>query len=238
MAIYTIADTHLSLAVDKPMDIFGSRWENYLEKLTNGWTSTVAKEDTVVIPGDISWAMNLEEALDDFLFLDSLPGKKLLGKGNHDYWWTSLTRMKAFFEENGISTLDFLYNNAYACEDINICGCRGWYVDKNNSPKNTDFNKIVSREAARLELSLSAADRLNEESGENRENVVFMHFPPLFINYKCEELLDVMHRHGVKLCFYGHIHGQYDLAQVVEEEGIEFVLISGDYLDFIPQRVN
>ncbi len=157
MAIYTIADTHLSLTTDKPMDIFGSRWENYIEKLTNGWKSAVTDEDTVVIPGDISWGMNLEEALEDFRFLESLPGKKLLGKGNHDYWWTSLTKMNAFFEENGLTTLKFLYNNAYSCEDINICGSRGWYVDKNNSPKNTDYDKIVSREAARLELSLSAA---------------------------------------------------------------------------------
>ena len=238
MAIYTLADTHLSLAVSKPMDIFGSRWDNYTQKLIDGWKSTVSEDDTVVMPGDISWGINLEEAADDMRLIDSLPGRKLIGKGNHDYWWTGVSKMEKWLAECGVTTIDFLYNNAFAVEDMNICGCRGWYVDKNNNPKGVDYAKIIAREAIRLELSLSAADRLNEKSGVRRENVVFMHFPPYFVNYRCGELIDVMHRHGVTLCFYGHFHGMYDLPQVTEDEGIEYVLISGDYLDFLPQLVN
>lgn len=238
MAVFTLADTHLSQTVDKRMDIFGSRWDNYTQKIIDGWMSAVTDEDTVVMPGDISWGINLDEALEDFRLIDSLPGKKIIGRGNHDYWWCGLSKMNRWLEENGFNSISFLFNNAYAVEDMNVCGCRGWYVDKNNAPKGVDYQKIVSREAGRLELSLSAADRLNEENGEKRENIVFMHFPPHFINYHCAELIDVMHRHNVTLCFYGHIHGMYDLPQVDESEGIEFVLISGDYLNFIPQLVN
>lgn len=238
MAIFTIADTHLSLhdTVNKPMDVFGSRWVGYTEKLEKGWRETVRDGDTVVIPGDISWAMTLDESLCDLRFLNGLPGSKIIGRGNHDYWWATKKKMDAFLTENSLDTIKFLYNNAFAVEDMNLCGSRGWYPDEKGAPKTADYDKIVAREAVRLRLSFEYAKAI--EGGENRENVAFLHFPPYFGDYKCPELLDVLHEYGVTLCFYGHIHSRYELPQVEECEGIEFVLISADFLNFIPQRVN
>ncbi len=236
MAIYSIADLHLALAVDKPMDVFGHRWQGYHDKLEKRWRAVVGEDDTVVVPGDISWAMTLAEAEADLRFIEALPGKKLIGKGNHDFWWESMTKMNRFLEEKGLSTIRFLYNNAYAVEDKVICGTRGWYVEEKFQQKarnNPDYDKIVAREAGRLALCLAAAKELRGEA-DAREILVYFHFPPVFGDFVCRELVDVLLQHGIKRCFYGHIHGVYNMPDHMAFEGIDMHIISADYLDFIP----
>ncbi|MFA6948079.1 MAG: metallophosphoesterase [Eubacteriales bacterium] len=235
MSLFVIADTHLSLSVKKPMDIFGDRWNGYTEKLISRWRTTVRDGDTVVLPGDISWAMELEEARDDLMLLDSLPGRKIIGRGNHDYWWSSAKKLAEFTAENNITTLDFLYNNAFIAENTVICGTRGWYTDEKIASRGADYRKLIAREAARLTLSLEQGVKL--DAGAGRERAAFLHFPPAFGDYICPELIEVLHKYGVASCFYGHIHGQYDIGQVREIDGIEFVLCAADYLDFYPMRI-
>ncbi len=234
MALYVIADTHLSCGTEKPMDIFGVRWHNWTEKLTKNWTETVKEEDTVVIAGDISWAMNLQDAKEDFKLLNSLPGEKIIGKGNHDFWWNTLNKNEEFFKAEGITTVKHLYNNAYCVDDIAICGCRGWYSDEKTAPRNADYDKIVMREVGRLKRSLEAADAF----GKEKRKVVFFHFPPVFGDFVCREIVDTLHQYGVKECYYGHIHGRYDLLPVTELEEISFTLVSADFLDFKPLKIS
>lgn len=233
MSLFSIADLHLSLSCNKPMDKFGSRWTNHTEKLVKRWNAVVTNRDTVIVPGDISWGISLEEALADLKLIDSLPGTKLLGKGNHDYWWGTLTKMYEFLEENGINTIKFLYNNAYELEDYIVCGTRGWYVEeKLQSVENTDYAKIVNRENARLEICLKEAVKLQGESG--KPILVYLHFPPVFKSFICRELIDTMKKYGIKNCYFGHMHGQYNVPRTFDFEGINMTLISSDFLDFIP----
>lgn len=233
MSLFSIADLHLSLSCNKPMDKFGSRWTNHTEKLVKRWNAVVTNRDTVIVPGDISWGISLEEALADLKLIDSLPGTKLLGKGNHDYWWGTLTKMYEFLEENGINTIKFLYNNAYEFEDYIVCGTRGWYVEeKLQSVENTDYAKIVNRENARLEICLKEAVKLQGESG--KPILVYLHFPPVFKSFICRELIDTMKKYGIKNCYFGHMHGQYNVPRTFDFEGISMTLISSDFLDFIP----
>lgn len=234
MSLFVIADTHLSESSGKPMDIFGYRWAGWTKKLCENWKNTVGENDTVVIPGDISWAMTLEEAKKDFLLLHSLPGKKIIGKGNHDFWWNTRKKNEEFFADNGITDILHLYNNSYEHEGCIICGCRGWYYDGKNAPQNTDHEKIVMREAGRLKLSLESAKKF----GEDKRKIAFFHFPPVFGGFVCRELVDVLHDYGVNECYYGHIHGKYDCEQVNEYEGISFCMVSADYLDFTPYKIN
>ncbi len=238
MAIYSIADLHLTGSADKPMDIFGHRWQGYCEKLETRWRAVVEEEDTVVVPGDISWAMTMEEAEADLRFIDSLPGKKLIGKGNHDFWWMTMAKMNRFLTEKEIGSIRFLYNNAYAVEDKIVCGTRGWYVEEKFQQKERnrpDYGKIVAREAGRLALCLNEAETLQRETGAE-EILVYFHFPPVFGDFVCRELVDVMKRHGIRRCFYGHIHGVYNIPWHTEFEGIDMTIISADYLDFTPHR--
>jgi len=234
MSLFSIADLHLSLSADKPMDVFGSRWQAYTEKIEKNWRAVVGPDDTVIVPGDISWAMSLEGAAEDFAFIDALPGKKLIGKGNHDYWWSTMTKMKAFCGEHGFSSIEFLYNNAFECEDYIVSGTRGWYVEERlqNARENADYDKIVAREASRLDLSLKQADALRESSG--KPVLAYMHFPPVFRSFVCRELVDTLHAHGVKNCYFGHIHGVYNVPRSVDFEGISMTLISADFLNFVP----
>lgn len=242
MAIFALADTHLSLSVDKPMDVFGSRWKCYIAKLENAWKKAVSDDDTVVIPGDISWAMNLKEAKADLLFLDALPGKKIISRGNHDYWWDTVKKLTEFFEKNEIKTISLLHNNAYIVENILITGTRGWYPDEKNAPPEADHSKIIAREAGRLTLSAEAGQKLVSalppQEAEKIVKCTFMHFPPVFRDYVCREIVDVLHRYEIKRCYYGHIHGVYDMPAVRELEGIEFIPIAADYLNFTPLRIN
>lgn len=229
-----MADTHLSITVNKPMDIFGNRWADHTNRIKEEWCATVTDADTVVIPGDISWAMNFEEAREDFLFLDSLPGHKLISKGNHDYWWATKKKQDAFFEENGITTVSQLYNNAYKVGNYMVCGSRGWYSDDHNAPKDSDYEKIVNREVGRIELSIKAADEIDPKA----EKLMFLHFPPVFGDYVCEEIVDCLVRNGIKRCYYGHIHGKYDAEAVTRYRDIDFYLISADFLGFKPMRID
>ena len=223
MALYALGDTHLSLGTDKPMDVFGGGWTGYVDKLREGFAQ-VAPEDTVVVCGDISWGMSLEQARADFAFLNALPGRKILLKGNHDYWWNTAAKMHAFFTENGFTTLHLLHNNCQLYGDLALCGTRGWFYEE------TGDQKVFNRELIRLEASLKAA-------GE-REKLCFLHYPPLYQGYRCQEIIDLMERYGVKLCCYGHLHGGSHRLAVVGKQGeIVYQLVAADYLGFRPQKI-
>ena len=229
MALYAIGDTHLSLACDKPMDVFGGNWTGYVEKLRQGFFfAQVGPEDTVVLCGDLSWGMTLEQARPDFAFLDALPGgRKLLLKGNHDYWWTTAAKMKRFFAENGFHTLDLLHNNCFLCGETALCGTRGWFYEEDRGEHSA---KIFNRELIRLETSLKAA-------GE-REKFCFLHYPPLYQGYRCQEILDLLERYSVTLCCYGHLHGgSHRLAVTGRQGGTEYRLIAADYVNFQPVKL-
>lgn len=240
MAIYTIADLHLSIndQTNKSMEVFGSRWNDYVEKLERHWRNTIQPQDTVVIPGDISWALSLEEATQDLLFLHSLPGNKLIGKGNHDFWWSTASKLHSFFEKNHIDTIALLHNNAYKVDDKIICGTRGWFTDDSQqiTVSDTDYSKIINREVIRLELSLQKGLELQTPDSPE-ELLVFLHFPPMWGNFICPEILSTLHKYGVKNCYFGHIHGGYNLPAVLYHEDIRFVRVSADYLSFVPYPV-
>lgn len=230
MSLYCISDPHLSISCDKPMDVFGGAWKDYVSKLEQNWVASVKAEDTVVIPGDISWGMNLKESLADFAFLDALPGKeKIILKGNHDYFWTSRSKMEEFFFQNGLTTLKILHNNYFPYEEkYGICGSRGWI---NESGKTQD-KKILDREAMRLETSIVACVE------DGREPIVFLHYPPLYGEEICREIYDVLKKYDIKKCFYGHIHGNgYRYAIDGLYDGIDFRLIACDYLEFVPHKI-
>ena len=225
MAIYVIADLHLSFSQDKPMSIFGENWEGHSEKIKNNWISKVKPEDTVVLPGDFSWAMYLQDTYKDFEYLNSLPGKKLLLKGNHDYWWTTVTNMRNFLEENKFKNIDFIYNNSYLVENKILTGTRGWnLLDTENS------SKMIKRESIRLQLAIEEGIK---KYGDDKGIIVFMHYPPISNTNKKSEFLKILKQYDIKRCYYGHLHGKshQDAVEGIVD-GIEFKLISADYLNF------
>lgn len=228
MSLYAISDLHLSFGVpEKTMSIFRG-WENYHERIRKNWLELVKPDDTVVIAGDFCWGMNLKESVADFEFLNSLTGNKILVKGNHDYWWTTQNKIKNFFDENNFSTLNILHINHYKYENYGICGTRGWI----NMPDEPADAKILAREAGRLEASILSA------ISENLEPIVFMHYPPIFGGSFNYDILDVLYKYKIKRCFYGHIHGKGHASAVQGVyDGIDFRLISSDFLQFIPQKV-
>ena len=240
MSLYAIADLHLSTlaSTDKSMEVFGRRWDGYMTKLKNNWQRLVTDNDTVVIPGDISWALSLEEAVSDLKFIDALPGRKILGKGNHDFWWCTMSKHKKLFEAENITTISFLFNNAHESDEYIISGTRGWFYDEDlgNTPNNADFDKLVAREEQRLKVSLSEARAIKESSPE-KEIVVFMHFPPVWAGKVSDGIMDLLHENGIKKVYFGHIHGNYTVPPSFEYEGIEMSLISADYLDFYPKII-
>lgn len=227
MALFVMGDLHLSLSVNKPMDIFGG-WDNYMERIKENWTREVSGDDTVVIPGDISWAMSLAQAEPDFRFIHELPGDKIILKGNHDYWWNTAAKMNRFLEEKRFDSIHILHNNHYAYQNIGICGTRGW-INDDCEPADA---KVLAREANRLETSIVSA----EQAG--LEPVVFLHYPPLYGNEYNPDLLDVMYKHNIKSCYYGHVHGKGHQNSVNgERDGIEFRLVSADYVHFCPVKI-
>ena len=240
MALYTIADLHLSTheGTDKSMEVFGGRWSGYTEKLVNNWKRLVSDEDTVVIPGDISWALSLPEARDDLLLIDSLPGRKIIGKGNHDFWWATLKKLTEFSESAGLKTISFLFNNAYLAEGFIVAGTRGWYYDDDSSgvPDGAEFEKIIAREAGRLKMSLAEAKKLKAQHPEC-EIIAFTHFPPVWGERAVEALVDVLLEAEVKRLYFGHIHGVYATAPSFEYKGIKMSIISADYLSFTPKHI-
>ncbi|MBQ9984729.1 MAG: metallophosphoesterase [Oscillospiraceae bacterium] len=225
MAVYAIADLHLSNSVNKPMDVFGPMWENYIERLKSGFEK-VTDEDITVIPGDISWGMSLKESLLDFEFIEKLPGRKIISKGNHDYWWETATKIKRFFSENGINTIEILHNNAFSAEGFAICGTRGWFFEEENG----NSRKIYEREIGRLRRSLEEGKKTGSE-----RLMCFLHYPPVCAGYECDEITDMLSEFGVERCFYGHLHGYgHKSAFVGMHKGVDYRLISADYLAFEP----
>ena len=229
MSIFVIGDLHLSFNNPKPMDIFGDNWSDHEEKIRSNWIENVKEDDLVILPGDFSWETYLYDTKLDFEFLNSLPGKKLLLKGNHDYWWTTVTSMRAFLRESNFTDIYFLYNNSYEFEDKIICGTRGWSIIDEEADK-----KLINRELIRLEISLK--DGI-DKYGNDKEIIVFMHYPPItkakIISEQEAEFVELMKKYNVKRCFYGHLHGA-SIADAIEGEieGIEFKLVSADGLDF------
>ena len=225
MAIYVIGDLHLSFSTNKPMDIFGRNWQNYEEKVKKDWLLKVKPEDTVILPGDFSWAMYLDETEKDFEFINNLPGKKILLKGNHDYWWTTLTSMRKYIKEENFENIDFLYNNSYEIENKIIAGTKGWNI----SEEQEDI-RLTKREVARLELSIKSGI---EQYGTEKEIIAFMHYPPITKNNLNTEYIKILKKYNIKRCFYGHLHASA-IQDAIEGniDGIEFKLVSADGLDF------
>lgn len=225
MALYIIGDLHLSFGTDKPMNIFGGNWENHTEKLKQDWLSKVNQEDTVILAGDFSWATYLQDTYKDFEYINEFPGKKILLKGNHDYWWTTVTSMRKYLNENNFENIDFLYNNSYEIENKIIVGTRGWALnDTDNS------EKMINREVARLELSIKDAI---EKYGEDKEIICVIHYPPITCTNKKNKFTELMQKYGIKRCYYAHLHGNSHKEAIEGNiDGIEYKLISGDYLDF------
>ena len=236
MSLYVLGDTHLSFGVpDKPMDIFGG-WENYQALIGENWRRLVQPEDTVVLAGDISWGMTLEQAKADFAFLHDLPGTKIILKGNHDYWWNSMKKMTEFFTANGFDSLRILHNNCYPYEGYGICGTRGW-VNVPGEPGEDGTPdgdaKVLAREAQRLRVSLQAA------KDQGLKPIAFLHYPPLYWSNRNEPMLSALRDFGVEDCYYGHLHGANTHARAEKGavDGIRYHLISGDYLQFVPEKV-
>ena len=227
MALYAMGDLHLCLGAPKPMDVFGGAWVGYMEKLKRG-LSVITGDDTLILMGDLSWALDLNSAVADFAWINEIPGRKIILKGNHDYWWSTQAKFTKFCLENGFSDLNLLNNNCYFYDDWAICGTRGWFFEEERSGDHDE--KVFRRELIRLEASLKAAG--------DREKMVFLHYPPRYKGYTCREILDLLKSYGVRRCFYGHLHGaSHKLAMEGTWDGIEYRLLSADYLDFQPYIV-
>ncbi len=227
MALYALGDLHLAFGADKPMDVFGGRWQGYTEKLREG-LSVLQQSDTLVIPGDFCWALGLEEAVPDFAFLEQFPGRKLLVKGNHDYWWNTASKFTKFCQAHGFQNLALLHNNCHFYGDVALCGTRGWFFEEEK--EGTHDEKVFRRELIRLEASLKAA-------GE-REKICFLHYPPRYRGYTCPEILDLLAKYEVKGCYYGHLHGDsHKLAIEGNYGGTDFHLVAADYVNFKPAKI-
>jgi len=227
MALYAIGDLHLCLGAPKPMDVFGGNWTGYMDKLKEGM-DLITDADTTVLLGDLSWALSLEESAADFAWINEIPGRKIILKGNHDYWWSTAAKFSKFCEVNGFENLNLLNNNCYEYEDWAICGTRGWFFEEERSGAHDE--KVFKRELCRLEASLKAA-------GEKRK-MVFLHYPPRYKGYECKEILQLLEKYEVRRCFYGHLHGgSHKLAMEGTWESVEFRLVSADYLNFKPFKV-
>lgn len=227
MALYAIGDLHLCLGAPKPMDIFGGAWVGYMGKLKEG-LSVVQPEDTTVLLGDLSWALDLTGAREDFAWINEIPGRKIILKGNHDYWWSTAAKFSRFCQENGFQNLYILNNNCFFYEDWAICGTRGWFFEEDRSGQHDE--KVFRRELIRLETSLKAAGKA--------EKLVFLHYPPRYKGYECREILELLDRYQVRRCFYGHLHGaSHKLAMEGLWDGVEYRLVSADYRNFQPFNV-
>ncbi len=225
MSLYAIGDLHLSLSVNKPMDVFGGVWSGYMDKLREG-LSVIGPEDTTVLLGDLTWSLDLPGAQEDFAFINAIPGRKIILKGNHDYWWTTATKFYKFCEAEGFSNMFILNNNFYEYEDIAICGTRGWFFEE-DAAEGSHNDKIFKRELIRLETSLKAA--------EDRRKLCFLHYPPRYRGYECPEILSLLKEYEVEACYYGHLHGEsHKLAIEGHFEGTDFHLCAADFIKFKP----
>ncbi|MBP5185698.1 MAG: metallophosphoesterase [Clostridiales bacterium] len=246
--MFAIADLHLGLSVDKPMDVFGPAWNDHVERLEKNWREKITSSDTVLIPGDISWGISMEEALADLRFIDELPGTKILSKGNHDYWWGTTKKVEDFMAANGLTTLKILKNKGFVVENTLIAGTRGWILPENPESKKDD-EKIYLREVGRLERSLIDSIRAfeaGEADGEEEEKpdvssvrkIAMLHYPPIYETGHENGFTKVLEQYGFDLCLYGHLHGRaHQSAFNGEKNGVEYRLIAADYLKFDPQKV-
>ena len=226
MGLYAIGDLHLSLKVNKPMDVFGPGWADHTARLYEAF-SLLKEDDLTVLCGDISWGISFEESLADFQFIHRLPGRKIILKGNHDYWWSTAAKMKKFFTENGLTSIDILHNNCFTYGGYALCGTRGWFIEEEQSGHN---EKVLSREVGRLEASLRAA--------EGRPVLAFLHYPPLYTGYRCPEIIKKLEEYGVEQCFYGHLHGPAHKRAIEGTVGaVAYRLVSADYLRFTPKKI-
>lgn len=228
MSLFTIGDLHLSFGHSKPMDIFPG-WNNYTDRLKKNWESIVSDNDTVVIVGDISWAMKLEDAKEDFKFINELPGKKIILKGNHDYWWTTRKKMDEFLSRNSFDSINILFNCSYKVDEFAICGTRGWFYDAETD----EDRKILNREVGRLSTSINEAIKLGGEV------VAFLHYPPVYAGDECSEIINLLLDKNIKKCYYGHIHGNIAHKRAITGmyKGIDFKMVSGDFINFMPVLV-
>ena len=230
MSIFAISDLHLALSEDKPMEVFGGNWDNYMERMKTNWESTVGEDDYVLIPGDVSWAMYIKNAYEDFQWLNKLPGTKIISKGNHDYWWETNTKLNSFAKENGFLSLRFLHNNAFCFENVAVCGSRGYPVTTTNvSYLSGEESKIYNRELSRFELSASEAKKTGAE-----KIVAMLHYPP----GTDSEFTELMKKYGISVCIYGHLHGvSHKTAVEGETDGIFYKLAACDYMNFMPYKL-
>ena len=227
MALYAIGDLHLCLSTPKPMDIFGGNWVGYIEKLREG-LSVIRPEDTTVLLGDLSWSLGLDDAREDFAFIDLIPGRKIILKGNHDYWWSTAAKFYKFCEENGFSNQQILHNNHYEYNGYAICGTRGWFFEEERSGEHDE--KVFKRELLRLETSLKSAGDLPK--------IVFLHYPPKYKGYECPDILALLKQYDVRSCYYGHLHGaSHGLAVEGLWDGVDYKLVAADKLNFKPYLV-
>ena len=238
MSVFVISDLHLSVNnPSKAMDVFGNRWKDYKLKIENNWYKLVDENDTVIIPGDISWGSSFEESLPDLMFLNGLPGQKIISKGNHDFWWSTVSKLNACFSQYKLDTLKILNNNALIAEDYIISGTRGWFSDPSSQTtvQPTDHAKISNRELIRLRLTLTEAKKLQEVT--KKEILVFFHFPPLWKDFCDEKIFDLLTEFDVKKAYFGHIHGCYNTPSKFDHRGITLTMVSADYLNFIPRYI-
>lgn len=227
MSLYAIGDLHLCLGAPKPMDIFGGNWVGYMDKLKEG-LSVITEDDTTVLLGDLSWALSLEGAAQDFAWINQIPGRKIILKGNHDYWWSTASKFYHFCQEQGFTDQLILNNNHYEYEGYAICGTRGWFFEEERSGQQDE--KIFKRELLRLETSLKSAGDLPK--------LVFLHYPPRYKGYECKEILQLLSQYQVRRCFYGHLHGpSHKLAMEGLWDDVEYRLVAADFLDFKPMKV-
>jgi predicted phosphohydrolase len=235
MAIYAIADLHLSLGSDKPMDIFGAQWIDHERRLEEAWAASVREDDTVLIPGDISWGMTMENALPDLQFLDRLPGRKILSKGNHDYWWGTMSKVETLVRTHGLASISFLKNNARLVEGKAICGTRGW-ISPSDPEFKTEDQTIYERELGRLERSLMAGRKMLGEPGG--DIIALLHYPPLQKGTPPSAFCTLLEKYEVKMCVYGHLHGRgHAKAFEGDKNGVLYYMVSGDYISFKPLRL-
>jgi len=224
MALYAIGDLHLSISTEKPMDVFGGAWVGYMDKLRKGM-SALTPEDTLVLLGDLCWALDLDSAKDDFAWIDEIPGKKIILKGNHDYWWSTAAKFNKFCQKHDFSDMNILNNNHYEYDGWAICGTRGWFYEEERSGEHDE--KVFRRELIRLEASLKAAGDLPK--------MVFLHYPPRYKGYQCDEILELLKKYEVRRCFYGHLHGgSHKIAMEGLWDGVDYRLVAADYLNFQP----
>lgn len=245
VSVWAIADLHLSLSTDKPMDVFGPGWQNYVARLEEAWRRFVALEDTVLIPGDISWGISMEEALADLEFLESLPGTKILSKGNHDYWWGTNKKVEDFLLAHGLTSMKVLKNNGFVVENVLVAGSRGWLLPENPESKEAD-EKVYVREVARLERSLQ--DAVNQWDGvnpdavkapENLRRVAMLHYPPVYDPDRSNGFTEVLEKYGIDLCIYGHLHGRgHQKAYNGVKNGVKYQLVAADFLKFEPVKIS